>query len=89
MWLQGTQTGASSGRRDELIRDQNDDKPDSTKRMARSRRVTKELALATISLVGGETVGRLIDQARARAKVLLGLQLWRLTAHCRVRPPLA
>jgi hypothetical protein len=36
---------------------------------------TKELTVATISLTGGELVGRLDDHPRAGAKVLLGLQL--------------
>jgi hypothetical protein len=82
MGLQGTQTKAACRRRDELSRDQLGDKldyPNRAQGMLASAS-TKELTVATMNLTGGEPVGRLNDHPRAGAKVLLGLQLWRLTS---------
>ena len=42
--------------------------------------VRKVLTVATINLTGGEPVGRPNDHPPAGAKVLLGLQMWRLTS---------
>jgi hypothetical protein len=73
---------AACGRRDELSCGQLDDKLDYPNRAqgTLASASTKELTVPTISLTGGEPVGRLNDHPRAGAKVLLGLQLWRLTS---------
>jgi hypothetical protein len=67
---------------DELSRDQLDDKLDYTNRAqgTLASASTKELTVATISLTGGEPVGRLNDHFRTGAKALLGLQLRRSTS---------
>ena len=79
---QGTQTKAACRRRDELSRDQLDDKLDYTNRAqgTLASASTKELTVATISLTGCEPVGRLNDHFRAGAKALLVLQLGRLAS---------
>jgi hypothetical protein len=60
---QGTQTKAACRLRDELSRDQLDDKLDYTNRAqgTLASASTRELTVATISLTGGEPVGRLND----------------------------
>jgi hypothetical protein len=75
-------TKTACRRRDELSRDQLDDKLDYTNRGqgTLASASTKELTVATISLTGGESMGRLNDHFRAGAKALLGLQLRRLTS---------
>jgi hypothetical protein len=68
-------TKAACRQRDELSRNQLDDKLDYTNRAqgTLASASTKELTVATISLTSGEGAGRLNDHFRAGAKAPLGL----------------